>query len=403
MKKIMLFLLMFLSVILISCDKDVIIEGITLEGEKEGYVGDEIVLKATISADGKVNERITFSSSDEEVVTVDDNGLVLLKKSGKVTITATIKDKSDFLEIEVKDFEINVSGNNVGKVGEKIELTVSINPDREYSITSSDEEIATVNGLEVSLLKKGIVTIKITCGSYFEEHVINVEEEENSNLTDTLEIKSATLNNEKNALDIAISYDSSKGSKIDDVYQYGIIYSFGKITSIEELTLENTTNHVLYTSKTSNECVFELVDLMGHYNEDINVRIIYGYKVSDQDSVKLSKSYQTFNLYELAKKSEGAFCDEIIDEIEGRIKEVRINLDTAKYSVSCDSEDYSAIIEETKNYDFIVTIITIAEGKKLSNSFKLYVNNKEIDKSLYTVNDSVIRYSIDDPNWTDIY
>ncbi len=84
------------------------VTGITLDkSSAEMKVGDELTLTATIQPEGSTGE-IVWTSSDESVATVE-NGKVVAKKAGTVTITAKVGDKTATCSVTVT--EKNDGGN----------------------------------------------------------------------------------------------------------------------------------------------------------------------------------------------------------------------------------------------------------------------------------------------------
>ena len=80
---------------------------ITVTGQQSLTVGESTRLAAKVEPDEATDETVSWSSSDDKVATVDENGVVAAKAAGKATITATANDGS------------NVSG--------KLEVTVTAN------------------------------------------------------------------------------------------------------------------------------------------------------------------------------------------------------------------------------------------------------------------------------------
>ena len=157
-------------------DKTVSVTGVTVSGSThEVYEGESIKLTAKVSPDNATNKKVSWSSSDPTIATVDSNGTVRGLKAGKVTITAKTEDggKTATYEVTVKAKEVKVTGVTISgstheiKVGGTLKLTAKVSPDnatnKKVSWKSSDPTIATVdsNGT-VKGLKEGKVTITVT-------------------------------------------------------------------------------------------------------------------------------------------------------------------------------------------------------------------------------------------------
>ena len=115
----------------------------------------------------KVNpetETVTWGSSDPDVATVSDDGLVTAVKAGTATITAALADgKEATCAVTVRE-ETSISLNKTETtltVGETEQLEATVNPETEtVTWTSSDTDVATVSktGL-VTAVKAGTATI----------------------------------------------------------------------------------------------------------------------------------------------------------------------------------------------------------------------------------------------------
>lgn len=79
--------------------------GITIEnGESASvYLGEELSLTAILEPEG-ANETVVWSSDDETVATVDQNGKVKALTVGSATITATVGKLNAVITVTVKDF-----------------------------------------------------------------------------------------------------------------------------------------------------------------------------------------------------------------------------------------------------------------------------------------------------------
>ena len=63
-------------------------------GQAECYVGETVQLNATVYM-AEYDRTVTWTSSDESIATVNNNGVVTALKAGTVTITATAKERND--------------------------------------------------------------------------------------------------------------------------------------------------------------------------------------------------------------------------------------------------------------------------------------------------------------------
>lgn len=134
-------------------------------------VGDTETLVATIAPAGATNKMVEWSSSDESVATVDENGKVTAVKAGTATITAKALDgdKTATFTLTVKEAATSVTLNKTAielSVGASETLTATIAPsgaDDAVEWTTSDETVATVdeNG-KVTAVKAGTATITVT-------------------------------------------------------------------------------------------------------------------------------------------------------------------------------------------------------------------------------------------------
>ena len=156
-------------------DDDVPVTGVTISGEPTEplTVGQNHTLSATVQPADASNKRVTWSSSDEEVVTVS-SGLLTAVGGGTATITVTTADggKTDTCEITVTS--IPVAGITISETslslteGDQHNLTVTIVPDnasnKDITWTSDNEEVATVNSVG-AVLAVGAGTANITAAT----------------------------------------------------------------------------------------------------------------------------------------------------------------------------------------------------------------------------------------------
>lgn len=144
---------------------------ITIKGDSEVIIGNTITLKATVKPKDASNKKVTWSSSDTSVASVDANGKVTAVAPGQVTITATAQDGSKksaskivtVKEKEVTKIDFDVTEKNLF-AGESFTITAIPYPedakDKVITWSSSDEEIAKVeDGVVTAGAKAGTATI----------------------------------------------------------------------------------------------------------------------------------------------------------------------------------------------------------------------------------------------------
>ncbi|MDE7328110.1 MAG: Ig-like domain-containing protein [Lachnospiraceae bacterium] len=146
-----------------------------------------LVLYATITPPDAENEPIVWSSSDPSIATVDQKGLVTLRKAGTVTIICTARNDSTIaascrVTITQSVTGIKLDQSNVTmNVGETFRLTYVISPvnasNPAVTWTTTNKSVATVdkNGL---VSAKGVgqtaIILKTNEGGYMATCLINV-------------------------------------------------------------------------------------------------------------------------------------------------------------------------------------------------------------------------------------
>ncbi len=148
-------------------------ESVSLSEESASVrIGGSKQLTATVKPDNTTIKTLTWTSSDETVATVDENGLVTAKKSGSTVVTATtengLKASCNILvPVEAEKVTLDKTSAVIG-VGAQLQLNAAVSPenttDKNVVWASSDPSVATVdeNGL-VKAIAKG--EAKITASS----------------------------------------------------------------------------------------------------------------------------------------------------------------------------------------------------------------------------------------------
>lgn len=265
MKKILtLFVVFLLAFVIVGCnndddDKDVAVETVTVTVAKETIkVGETTTVTATVKPDNATDKDVEFSSSDDAIATVDEDGKVIGVSEGTVTITAEAGGKEGTVSITVEEAEIVVEVEAVEltalvnelKVGETTQLTVEVLPanatNKEVTYASSNDEIATVdeNGL-VSAVAAGEVTITATAGAKNDTVTLTVVEESEglnvSNLQETLESVLDTYKNSLNGF-VKVTAVSKDGNTTATEFAYN--YNETEIDSLMYKQTSNSNAHV---------------------------------------------------------------------------------------------------------------------------------------------------------------
>ena len=148
------------------------LEGLTLPETKGVYLGNSLTLSPTFIPEYASNKKVTWSSSDNSVATVDQSGIVNAKGVGKTTITCTSED-GGFVASCVVTVLIQTTGVSLNYTSAKIwkDQTVTLVPtitpenatNKNVTWTSSDPSVAQVdeNGV-VTGVAGGTCTITCT-------------------------------------------------------------------------------------------------------------------------------------------------------------------------------------------------------------------------------------------------
>ena len=138
--------------------------------EETVVIGDQIQLHATVEPAKATFKKVSWSSSDTQTATVDDNGLVSAKKKGDATITATAGSCEAQCLIHVVNEIIHVTGISInpdnivlmpgGSQQVSVRLTPSNATNHNVTWSSGNEEIVTVNDGKVTAVGYGTTSIK---------------------------------------------------------------------------------------------------------------------------------------------------------------------------------------------------------------------------------------------------
>ena len=152
------------------------VESVTLNETALTLVLDqEVQLTATVNPENADDPTVTWSSSNPEVATVSESGLVKVVGEGEAVITATAGEQSATCAISVPHVDVLVESVTLDKTSatllpnDTLQLTATVNPDnaddKTVTWSTSDPAVATVSetGL-VKAIKAGKVTVTAAAG-----------------------------------------------------------------------------------------------------------------------------------------------------------------------------------------------------------------------------------------------
>ena len=195
MKKLIRFILAFVLVFtLVGCgeeptptpgpdpgpQEETKVEKVVIKNQlTEMYVGDSVTLEVEITPSSLANKAIEWSSTDSNVISVN-NGKLEALKAGEATIKAKVDDKEATLTIKVVEKlnpELIVDSKVELFLGEEVKLNVELKDSTDAITYSSDkEDVATVTseGL-VKGLKVGTANLTVKAGALEKKVAVEVK------------------------------------------------------------------------------------------------------------------------------------------------------------------------------------------------------------------------------------
>lgn len=173
-----------------SCEVTVTqpVTGVRLPTSTKVSVGGSTLLQATIIPEYASDSGLTWSSSDESIVTVDQNGRLTGIRTGEAVITCKT-NSGGFTATCTVTVVIGVNGITLNKTvlglnsGESFELIATVTPEsatnKQVIWTSSDVNVATVDGAGIVKAKDGgscIITATTVDGEYSAKCKVSVNQ-----------------------------------------------------------------------------------------------------------------------------------------------------------------------------------------------------------------------------------
>ena len=151
--------------------EEIYVEGVSLEGEKELHVGDEIKLSAQIIPEDATDQTVRWESSNPEVATISENVFLRALTFGTTMIIVTTKDGNYKANCQVNVYEHTTGVEMVDKITLPIDKTFTLNAntlpllksDGKVTYDSDNSTIASVNDKGIVIAnKRGTCTITAT-------------------------------------------------------------------------------------------------------------------------------------------------------------------------------------------------------------------------------------------------
>lgn len=165
------------------------IESVSLSGDDSILKGESKRLTATINPEDTTDDKtITWSSDNEDVLFVDQNGQMRGIKEGTANVKAVVAGKETTKQITVNEIHIDsitIDGDQEFEMvkNQTKNLSAKINPDnttdddKNITWTSNKEDVAKVdNNGKVTALKEGEATITAKVGTHETSVKVNVKE-----------------------------------------------------------------------------------------------------------------------------------------------------------------------------------------------------------------------------------
>ena len=199
---------------------------ITIEGTNVIFTDSSVQFRAILSKE--IDGKVIWTSSDENVAIVDEEGVVTALKEGTTTIKASVLGNESTFNVTVYDnnFALTISGNNCVIVNEEIQLIANFDicVDEKVEWSVSDSQLASISEDGVLKgLKEGKVTVYASLLGKVASFEVDVILDSNA-----IRIQGSNIVRLDQTIYLSCNYDviwSSSDPDIADVFEDGEIFA----------------------------------------------------------------------------------------------------------------------------------------------------------------------------------
>ena len=343
-------------------------------------VGDEVPVLVNLTPAGAGN--LTFTSSDEDLVFVEDNVTIVANSQGQAIITVSFAGNENYTAAENKTITVNVALNDASvsvendtlnlKVDETSAINATIKPDTimlKIKYTSSNESVATVD-------KNGIVTAVGEGTAIITLEVGDNEIYAKNSTTVTVNVKDNTIN--VSALDVTKYYNGTE--------RFVVTVTDSKNNPLANQSVIINVAGVNYTRTTdANGTASIAISLIsGQYNVTtiVNNNTVYS-KITVLSTVNATNLVKVFRnatqFYATFKDSKGNY---LADGTDGTM--VRFNINGVMYDRKISGNNGLAKLNiNLEQGQYIITSMNLETGENAANNVTVIsrlIENKELVK-----------------------
>ena len=358
-------------------------------------VGDEVPVLVNLTPAGAGN--LTFTSSDEDIVFVEDNVTIVANSQGQAIITVSFAGNENYTAAENKTITVNVALNDASvsvendtlnlKVDETYAINATIKPDTillKIKYTSSNESVATVD-------KNGIVTAVGEGTAIITLEVGDNEIYAKNSTTVTVNVKDNTVN--VSASDLTKYYNGPESfvvivtdSRNNPLANQSVIINVAGVNYTRTTDVNGTASIAI--SLISGQ--YNVTTIVG--NNTVYSKITVLSTVNATDLVKVFRNATQF--YATFKDSQGNYL------ADGTM--VRFNINGVMYDRKISGNNGLAKLNiNLEQGQYIITSMNLETGENAANNVTVIsrlIENKELVKYYRNATQYTVKVIGDDGN-----